>query len=324
MMKTLFNAFARDQRGASMVEFAMLVPVLLLVFLGTNTAFDLFRNAQNVEKATFTVGDMLSRQEVVNAARLNEMLELDQFGRQDRWPHGGALDQDCRPERADNPATRLGPARYCRRGYCHSDRELRAAPGHVRRLWLQRNGVHHDCGASAALCRRHSLPIGSGAGDQRQGFFEERLARGCHDIATACRLGTIPAGNGAAGFANDRHERCDIIGIEIGLDDEIGMAGREQGIAVAIHAEALEPGGAFNRLPFGGELGRIEKLWGRGEDAGVGEAFGVAAAKVSPTKGWLMSPASATPSTAKPISVPQTGAPEMKARVPSMGSMIQL
>jgi hypothetical protein len=48
------------------------------------------------------------------------------------------------------------------------------------------------------------------------------------------------------------------------------------------------------------------------------------ARKVSPMKGWLMRPAMATPSSAKPISVPQTGAPEMKARVPSTGSMIQV
>ena len=41
-------------------------------------------------------------------------------------------------------------------------------------------------------------------------------------------------------------------------------------------------------------------------------------------KGWLIRPAIATPLWAKPISVPQTGAPEMKARVPSTGSMIHV
>lgn len=70
--------FARQEKGSSLVEFALLVPVLMIVLLGSVTAFDLYRNAQNVEKATFTIGDMLSRQTVVTNSVLDGLLSLMQ------------------------------------------------------------------------------------------------------------------------------------------------------------------------------------------------------------------------------------------------------
>ena len=75
-MRALLKKFRRNQDGATIIEFALLMPMLLLVFLGSVTAFDLFRNSQNIEKATFTVGDMLSRQTTISAATLTDMLEL--------------------------------------------------------------------------------------------------------------------------------------------------------------------------------------------------------------------------------------------------------
>lgn len=72
----MLRRFTRDRRGASAVEFALLVPVLLLLLVGTVTLFDLFRNLQSVEKATFTVGDMMSRQTVMNQGQLDSMLAL--------------------------------------------------------------------------------------------------------------------------------------------------------------------------------------------------------------------------------------------------------
>lgn len=66
--------FARDERGVSAVEFAMLLPVLLFVLLGSVTVFDLFRTQQAAEKGTFTVGDMLSRQTSISENQLRDML----------------------------------------------------------------------------------------------------------------------------------------------------------------------------------------------------------------------------------------------------------
>ena len=46
--------------------------------------------------------------------------------------------------------------------------------------------------------------------------------------------------------------------------------------------------------------------------------------KRSPVKGWFISPSTGSPASSRPISVPHSGMPVMKARVPSIGSMIQL
>ncbi|WP_084587870.1 TadE/TadG family type IV pilus assembly protein [Devosia riboflavina] len=76
MARRALRQFQRSERGATIIEFALLAPVLLLVLLGSVTAFDLLRNAQSVEKATFTIGDMLSRQTSVSASTLTGMLNL--------------------------------------------------------------------------------------------------------------------------------------------------------------------------------------------------------------------------------------------------------
>ena len=66
-----------DETGASVVEFAIFVPVLFALLIGSITAFDMFRTAQNVEKATFTIGDMLAREKgTLNDAKLSDMLVL--------------------------------------------------------------------------------------------------------------------------------------------------------------------------------------------------------------------------------------------------------
>ena len=71
-----FKRLLRETGGSTIVEFALLAPILLTVLLGSVTAFDMFRNAQNVEKATFTIGDMLSRQTVMTESTLTGMLVL--------------------------------------------------------------------------------------------------------------------------------------------------------------------------------------------------------------------------------------------------------
>ena len=77
MIATL-SQFRRDQKGASIIEFSLLAPLLLALLLGSVTMFDLFRNVQSVEKATFTVGDMMSRQTEMKQATLQSMLKLVQ------------------------------------------------------------------------------------------------------------------------------------------------------------------------------------------------------------------------------------------------------
>ena len=59
-----------DRGGVAAIEFALLAPLLLALLMGTITVFDLFRTSQTVEKATFTIGDILSRQTTINTSYL--------------------------------------------------------------------------------------------------------------------------------------------------------------------------------------------------------------------------------------------------------------
>jgi len=76
-MRALLKRFFENERGASATEFAMFLPILFALLLGSVTAFDMFRTAQNVEKATFTIGDMLAREKSsLSRAKLEDMLTL--------------------------------------------------------------------------------------------------------------------------------------------------------------------------------------------------------------------------------------------------------
>lgn len=74
MMDLRLRGLKRDEGGVSTVEFALLAPVLLALLLGAVTVFDLFRTAQSAEKATFNVGDMLSRQTAITNTLLASMI----------------------------------------------------------------------------------------------------------------------------------------------------------------------------------------------------------------------------------------------------------
>lgn len=66
----------RDKRGAVAIEFALVTPLLLVILLGAVTMFDLYRAAQNADKATFTIGDIISRQTVMKTATMTSMHNL--------------------------------------------------------------------------------------------------------------------------------------------------------------------------------------------------------------------------------------------------------
>lgn len=77
MMSAGIIRFLRNEDGVSATEFAVFMPFLLALLLGSITAFDMFRTAQNVEKATFTIGDMLAREKAyLSEAKLKDMLTL--------------------------------------------------------------------------------------------------------------------------------------------------------------------------------------------------------------------------------------------------------
>lgn len=66
-------SFLRERRGVAAIEFAMIAPVLIFLLFGSATLFDGFRTTQIAEKATFTIGDIISRQTDVNKDFLDKM-----------------------------------------------------------------------------------------------------------------------------------------------------------------------------------------------------------------------------------------------------------
>ena len=72
------------------------------------------------------------------------------------------------------------------------------------------------------------------------------LVAGCHDAAAGIGRFSLPARDHSTRTLNDGHEREHIIGLELGLDDEVDVAGRQHAVGVAIAAVARESDAAFD------------------------------------------------------------------------------
>lgn len=70
------SAFAKNKDGAAAIEFAFLVPILLVIMFAAVALYVLFRDAKIAEKSTFTVGDIVSRKTTVDTDFLKSSYEL--------------------------------------------------------------------------------------------------------------------------------------------------------------------------------------------------------------------------------------------------------
>lgn len=61
-----------DTKGVAAVEFAIVLPLLLSLLLGGFTLFDLFREAERVERSAYTLADLVSRETVVTRPRFDD------------------------------------------------------------------------------------------------------------------------------------------------------------------------------------------------------------------------------------------------------------
>ena len=168
------------------------------------------------------------------------------------------------------------------------------------------------------------------------------LVAGRDDAAAALRrvassqVVTMPPAPAMIGMSGD-----DVVGLELGFDDEIDMARRQHAVGVAVAAVAREPhrvldlaeGRAVLRFISSGlvvnstRLGRGSRTRARADRARRPDRGSDAAPpspeKRSRVKGWFIMPKTGSPNRISAISVPQAGMPEMKDLVPSIGSSTQ-
>jgi Flp pilus assembly protein TadG len=70
------KAFASRKEGVAAVEFAMLLPVLLLLYLGAFEASQALSANRKVEAVADTVGDLVSRSTEMDATRLSNIMSI--------------------------------------------------------------------------------------------------------------------------------------------------------------------------------------------------------------------------------------------------------
>lgn len=70
---SLIRRVFADQHGTSGIEFALVFPVILLLFMGAVTLFDGLRSYSKVVEANGIVSDMISRQTTVNDSFLSNL-----------------------------------------------------------------------------------------------------------------------------------------------------------------------------------------------------------------------------------------------------------
>lgn len=62
-LRSLAKCFATDNSAVAVVEFALVVPVMLLLYLGTMEASDLISVDRRVQTVAGTIGDLVSRED---------------------------------------------------------------------------------------------------------------------------------------------------------------------------------------------------------------------------------------------------------------------
>ncbi len=68
--------FYSDRAGTAGIEFALLFPVLVLLFIGAVTLFDLYRQYWRQVQSTHIVADLISRETQVDDAYLTKVYEV--------------------------------------------------------------------------------------------------------------------------------------------------------------------------------------------------------------------------------------------------------
>lgn len=69
MMHRIF----RDRSGTSGIEFALVAPIILLLFFGAITVFDLYRSYWQLVQATYIVSDVVTRETAIDEAYVDRV-----------------------------------------------------------------------------------------------------------------------------------------------------------------------------------------------------------------------------------------------------------
>lgn len=75
-LKSVVRRFLKDRKGVAAIEFAFMVPLLLVIMLAAVAVFMLFHDAKTAEKSTFTVGDIVSRRTTVDTTFLASCYQM--------------------------------------------------------------------------------------------------------------------------------------------------------------------------------------------------------------------------------------------------------
>lgn len=76
MITDTAKRFRDDEHGSMAVEFVLVVPILVWVFLSTYVYFDVYRVETNSVRATITLAEMFSREDVVDNTFIDNAREV--------------------------------------------------------------------------------------------------------------------------------------------------------------------------------------------------------------------------------------------------------
>ena len=75
-MMRWFRDFGRREDGTATVEFVLVFPLLAVWLITSYVIFDVFKSQSQAGKAAYTIADIVSRREEVNAALLDDLYVL--------------------------------------------------------------------------------------------------------------------------------------------------------------------------------------------------------------------------------------------------------